>query len=409
MMKLRILVCCALLPAAIGCQTLDFDLRKNIPWGHGADGELEPPVKLAAMWTDTVLNSAGASSTRGFGGRLMFYASDDSKPVEVKGTLEVYAFDETDRDQENTRPDRKYVFTPEQFEKHHSKSALGHSYSVWIPWDAAGGPQREVSLLVRFTPHKGPIVVGEASKQVLPGATATDLGQKKKSKTASEAGASTASASGEGGALGAVQPVSYDAALPGGMPLGGPSTGAGSGRRMSTTTISLPQIHAARPNPMDGAFHGEEAPAGLVPQAAGLVLQAADVRTALPSAQLASAASQAWPNSTAYPQTAYSQAAYSQAMSPGAAGRPLQAGAAPQIASGQQVAQATGWGAPLSATHFGPQRHRVLGAPIARLDRGHVPWQRTPSGPQSPLPAGPESAPGVQSVSIASADPRASR
>ena len=53
-----------------------------------------------------------------------------------RGSLVVYAFDETDRDPANMKPDRKFVFTQEQFEKHYSKSTLGHSYSVWLPWDA---------------------------------------------------------------------------------------------------------------------------------------------------------------------------------------------------------------------------------------------------------------------------------
>jgi hypothetical protein len=377
MMNLRLFVCCTLLPAAVGCQTLDFDLRKNIPWGAGADGELEPPVKLAAMWTDTVLNSSNAPSTRGFGGRLMFYAADNSKPMEVKGTLEVYAFDETDRDPENTRPDRKYVFTPEQFEKHHSKSALGHSYSVWLPWDVAGGPQREISLLVRFTPHKGPIVVGEASKQILPGVTSTDLGQKKKPKTASEAGAATASASGEGGA-GAIQPVSYDAAIPGAaVPNGAPPPGAG--KRMSTTTISLPQQHPTRPGPYDGGAIWSRNPADA----------AAGVRTRLPSA-LPQGASQAWSNSPAAPQAF------------AAAGGPV---AYPE--SMQATTSAAAGSSP--ATHFGPQRHRALGAPLARLERGRAPWQHSRLAQPSPPPAGPESVPGGQAASIASVGPPALR
>ena len=41
---------------AAGCA--EFDLKKNIPWGAGVDGEFKPPMKVAAIWTDTVLNVA---------------------------------------------------------------------------------------------------------------------------------------------------------------------------------------------------------------------------------------------------------------------------------------------------------------------------------------------------------------
>ena len=54
---------------------------------------------------------------------------------------------------------------------HYSKSKLGHSYSVWLPWDETGGPQKEISLIARFTPEKGGVVVGEQTKQMLPGKT----------------------------------------------------------------------------------------------------------------------------------------------------------------------------------------------------------------------------------------------
>ena len=142
---------------ALGCSK--FDMRKNIPWAKG-DDEYQTPVKVVAFWTETVLTQAGQMPLRGFGGRLMFYATEAGKPVQVKGGLTVYAYNESDRDPSDVRPDRKYVFTPEQFAKHYSKSPLGHSYSVWIPWDAAGGQQTELSLLVRFTNEKGEVVIG---------------------------------------------------------------------------------------------------------------------------------------------------------------------------------------------------------------------------------------------------------
>ena len=109
---------------------------------------------------------------RGFGGRLTFYDSKADKPVKVDGTLVVYVFDEEGRDPGNAKPDRKYVFSKEDWERHYSKSELGHSYSVWLPWDEVGGPQKEISLIVRFTPSTGPTIVGEQARQVLPGVKA---------------------------------------------------------------------------------------------------------------------------------------------------------------------------------------------------------------------------------------------
>ena len=136
----------------------------------GKTGEFRTPLKIVAFWTDTVRTSPGQPAMRGFGGRLMFYENRDGKPVKVAGSLAIYAFDEANRDPENPKPDRKFVFPAEQFDKHYSKSELGHSYSFWIPWDPVGGETRQVSLICRFTPVQGGAVVSDQVKQLLPGA-----------------------------------------------------------------------------------------------------------------------------------------------------------------------------------------------------------------------------------------------
>ncbi|WP_373650945.1 hypothetical protein [Schlesneria sp. DSM 10557] len=146
-----------------GCTV--FDLKKRIPWMDS--DEITLPTRITTLWSNTILNQLGKKGVRGFGGRIMFHGRDNEKPVRVEGTLTVYAFDETVRP--STVPERKFVFTPEQFEKHYSRSKLGHSYSVWLPWDEVGGEPRRITLLARFEPVDGPMVMSENSLQILPG------------------------------------------------------------------------------------------------------------------------------------------------------------------------------------------------------------------------------------------------
>ncbi|WP_157605020.1 hypothetical protein [Schlesneria paludicola] len=132
------------------------------------DAVEKEPTHLTALWTHTVLNQPGKKGIRGFGGRLMFHGKEaNNKPVLVDGTLTVYAFDETERS--STVPERKFVFTPEQFAKHHSVSKLGHSYSVWLPWDEVGGEPRRINLVARFEPAGGAMILSENALQYLPG------------------------------------------------------------------------------------------------------------------------------------------------------------------------------------------------------------------------------------------------
>jgi hypothetical protein len=159
------------------CGGAKFNLRERIPWGEGKDGKLETPMKVVAFWADTVLNEPGKMGTRGFGGRLLFYGKDPNKPVRVKGTLTVYAFDEDNRDPKNVIPDKKFVFLPDQFQKTGKKAAVGYSYNVWIPWDEVGGVQKNISLIARFQAEEGGLTVSESAKHRLPGVAPADPAQ----------------------------------------------------------------------------------------------------------------------------------------------------------------------------------------------------------------------------------------
>jgi flagellar basal-body rod protein FlgG len=121
------------------------------------------------MWDNAVLRQPGQPATRGFGGRVIFFKEGQSDPIQVDGTLVVYAFEETDGGPISVKPDRKFVFHRDQFPKHYGESALGPAYSFWLPWDEAGGPAKTVSLIAQFNPRQGPPLTSDASKHVLPG------------------------------------------------------------------------------------------------------------------------------------------------------------------------------------------------------------------------------------------------
>src|SRR3954463_9514231 len=127
------------------------------------------PVRIVGAWTDTVMTQAGQKPQRGFGGRIIFYDKEGKKPILVDGQLIVYAFDETNRQATDNKPTRRYVFPADQMAIHMSKCDMGASYSFWLPWDDAGGPKTEVSLICRFEPKGGAVVTGEQTKHLLPG------------------------------------------------------------------------------------------------------------------------------------------------------------------------------------------------------------------------------------------------
>jgi hypothetical protein len=130
--------------------------------------EFLTPRQIVPVWSDTVLHQPGEPATRGFGGRIMFYGEDKHKAIRVDGTLVVYAWDDSKGSMERT-PDRKYVFPSDKLQTHYSESRLGHSYSFWVPWDAAGGPLQHLTLISRFVSNDGTELTAAPAHVVLQG------------------------------------------------------------------------------------------------------------------------------------------------------------------------------------------------------------------------------------------------
>jgi hypothetical protein len=335
------------------------------PWPFSTEEKPGVPSRVLAVWTDTVLTQPDRMPQRGFGGRLMFYASKKDEPIKVEGTLVVYAFDETDREPNNAKPDRKYIFRKEQLPAHYSKSKIGHSYSVWLPWDEVGGMQKEITLIVRFQPTQAAVVIGQPSRQLLPGKQLALRvgdhgpwpGNGRPSYPAPgpirpagwESPAQPMIPAGMPGPW-AAQPVSYEAA---GVPAGMPESDGTASRRMATTTIAIPADMAGK----------------MITSPAG------------------------WSGPAAAPV---------QAPPPGGAAKP---GPAPTGWNGApatwNAAPQAGW--PYAAAANSPQpahsaliRQWPLGEPLARLNRDRAPWPPCPATPPSApgSPPGPESANG---------------
>ena len=153
-----------------------FGLNSTWPFRDKDEPVEGTPTRLTATWADTVMTQPGKKPIRGFGGRLTFHEKDEKKPIIVEGQLVIYAFDETGREVTDNKPTRRYVFPPDQMRLHMSSNEAGPSYSFFLPWDDAGGPRTEVSLICRFEPADGPVVTGEQMKQLLPGTIAATTG-----------------------------------------------------------------------------------------------------------------------------------------------------------------------------------------------------------------------------------------
>ncbi len=146
-----------------------LDIRRAVGLKKDELASPQVPTRLVSTWTDTTLHRKGEKAQRGFGGRLLFFNEETEDPIRVEGQLVVYAYDDSGRAAHETHPTRRFLFPAKQFVRHESKATVGASYSVWLPWDQVGGEQKNISLIARFEPKAGPLVVGEQTKHLLPG------------------------------------------------------------------------------------------------------------------------------------------------------------------------------------------------------------------------------------------------
>lgn len=220
----------AMLVACSGCSSTklgDWKLAKSLDvrramWWKERKPDPQVPVRVVSSWTDTVLHRPGQKSQRGFGGRLSFFGRESEEPVRVDGQLVVYAYDESKGDSSRVQPTRRYIFPREQVARLESESALGPSYSVWLPWDdEVAGPRKSISLIARFEPHGGPLLVGEETQQMLPGTALAE----NEPNAASESG---------------VQLAQHTVAAPTNHQADNASTGESSSLRHEMTSSSIP-------------------------------------------------------------------------------------------------------------------------------------------------------------------------
>jgi hypothetical protein len=207
-----------------GCAELD--LNNQFPW-FASDDQPQTPDRMECVWTNTVLHRPGKAGVRGFGGRVLFYTQDRKDPVIVHGQLTVYAFDDEITNPDNAAPEKKYIFPAVHLPKHCSQSALGHSYSFWLPWDEVDGRQRQISLIARFEDQSGKNVMSELAHLALPGET-----PRPPDRTATSAqGAAAPPASSS------VKQVSYE--TPAGADRSAKTGGLEEKPKMTTTTIDV--------------------------------------------------------------------------------------------------------------------------------------------------------------------------
>lgn len=171
---LAVLVLGSLLTNSTGCQTWGNKSNATTWWNKSK--EPVPPdapknfgeaVKMDISWKDDVLPGPDGQLQRGVGGRVHFL-DKNGKTIRVHGSMTVYGFDEHNGKSTSPRPDKRFHFKDEELQTVYSESTIGHSYSIWLPWDEQGY-QRHVAVMPIFRAPDGRLLKGDHTQAVLHG------------------------------------------------------------------------------------------------------------------------------------------------------------------------------------------------------------------------------------------------
>ena len=150
---------------ASGCATFQLPFGKKIPTATAKD----PAVQILCLWQHGEGNDPDGYPCKGFQGQILFLSSQASTPIRVDGDVRIYLFDDQGTLEEQAKPLRLFNFDSGSWDIHLTNSALGPTYSVFVPYVRRGIPDANCSLRVRLKPKHGPIVFSDFSTMQLNG------------------------------------------------------------------------------------------------------------------------------------------------------------------------------------------------------------------------------------------------
>ncbi|MDR3232871.1 MAG: hypothetical protein LBT46_04270 [Planctomycetaceae bacterium] len=135
-----------------GCQT-PLAIKQLEAKNPLAKNAAKTPAKIVDVWNPCVQTTTDGQALRGLAGRIHFYGnSKKNQAVKVDGDVTVFVFDGQEKKPEHAKPLKVYHFSADVLEKQHYafKKPLGHGYNFFLPFDALGGPERNLVLMTRF-------------------------------------------------------------------------------------------------------------------------------------------------------------------------------------------------------------------------------------------------------------------
>jgi hypothetical protein len=155
--------------------------------------------QVVVLWSEAVLRQDNVPVAQGFAGKVYLFGPDSNASVTAPGKFTIYAYDDTatatnGQRTAHVKPDYTWELAESDLKDLLKKDAIGWSYSLWLPCGAPAPTERRYTLMVCFTPEKGPRALSESTLVTLPAlraAQSTTLAQSRSPRAATPGGSSS--------------------------------------------------------------------------------------------------------------------------------------------------------------------------------------------------------------------------
>lgn len=157
--------------AFVGCSGIANKVASVTPASLMPATQSSPVVRIVSLWEPAEGTGLNGGPSRGFAGQILFFTPNNSSPIPVKGTIDIYEFDDMGTAEEQAKPIHKFRFDSGGWNAHLGEGTLGPGYNVFLPYVKKHGYKTTCALRIRFTPADGGSpVYSELSSITLPGA-----------------------------------------------------------------------------------------------------------------------------------------------------------------------------------------------------------------------------------------------
>ncbi|MEZ6062079.1 MAG: hypothetical protein R3C19_17195 [Planctomycetaceae bacterium] len=112
-------------------------------------------TRILCLWEAAEGVGLDGNPSRGFAGQILFFSYGDPSPVPVKGTVNIYEYDNFNPDDLNPVPVHKFTFDSGGWNAHVTNGTLGYSYNVFLPYVVPNPGRADCGLKVEFVPENG--------------------------------------------------------------------------------------------------------------------------------------------------------------------------------------------------------------------------------------------------------------